>query len=48
MEEANSMVTELANVCAKEQALLRICKGLLSMLAALKVNYISGPYFDVL
>ncbi|KAL7584972.1 QWRF motif-containing protein 2 [Lactuca sativa] len=38
VEEANSMVTELANVCAKEQALLRICKGLLSMLAALKVK----------
>ncbi|KAI3497382.1 hypothetical protein L1887_39949 [Cichorium endivia] len=38
VEEVNSMVMELANVCAKEQALLRICKGLLSMLAALKVK----------
>ncbi|CAI9304170.1 unnamed protein product [Lactuca saligna] len=38
VEEANSMVSELASVCAKEQALLRICKGLLSMLAALKVK----------
>ncbi|KAL4581126.1 hypothetical protein LXL04_017335 [Taraxacum kok-saghyz] len=38
VEEVNSMVSELANVCAKEQALLRICKGLLSMLAALKVK----------
>ncbi|KAK9077216.1 hypothetical protein SSX86_005552 [Deinandra increscens subsp. villosa] len=38
VEEANSMVTELANLCAKEQALLRFCKGLLSMSAALKVK----------
>lgn len=38
VEEVNSMVTELANLCAKEQALLRFCKGLLSMLAALKVK----------
>ncbi|KAI3702344.1 hypothetical protein L6452_28080 [Arctium lappa] len=38
VEEVNSMVVELANVCAKEQAWLRICKGLLSMLAALKVK----------
>ncbi|KAJ0935343.1 putative QWRF family protein [Helianthus annuus] len=38
VEEVNSMVTELANMCAKEQALLRFCKGLLSMLDALKVK----------
>ncbi|XP_076953910.1 QWRF motif-containing protein 2-like [Bidens hawaiensis] len=38
VEEVNSMVTELANLCAKEQALLRFCKGLLSMSAALKVK----------
>ncbi|XP_071736807.1 QWRF motif-containing protein 2-like [Rutidosis leptorrhynchoides] len=38
VEEVNSTVNELANVCAKEQALLRLCKGLLSMLAALKVK----------
>ncbi|GJX29886.1 QWRF motif-containing protein 2-like protein [Tanacetum coccineum] len=38
VEEANSMVTELATLCAKEQTLLRFCKGLLSMLAALKVK----------
>ncbi|KAI3682226.1 hypothetical protein L2E82_50032 [Cichorium intybus] len=36
VEEANSMVIKLANVCAKEKALLRICKGLLSMLVVLK------------
>ncbi|KAK1431256.1 hypothetical protein QVD17_14591 [Tagetes erecta] len=38
VEEVNSMVTELANLCGKEQALLRFCKGLLSMSAALKVK----------
>ncbi|KAI3805015.1 hypothetical protein L1987_26997 [Smallanthus sonchifolius] len=38
VEEVNSMLTELANLCAKEQALLRFCKGLLSMSAALKVK----------
>nr|XP_043628752.1 QWRF motif-containing protein 2-like [Erigeron canadensis] len=38
VEEANSIVTELSNLCAKEQTLLRFCKGLLSMLAALKVK----------
>ncbi|XP_071729938.1 QWRF motif-containing protein 2-like [Rutidosis leptorrhynchoides] len=38
VEEVNSKVNELANVCAKEQALLRLCNGLLSTLAALKVK----------
>ncbi|XP_076919218.1 protein SNOWY COTYLEDON 3-like [Bidens hawaiensis] len=38
VEEVNLMVTEIAKVSAKERALLRICKDLLSVLSALKVK----------
>ncbi|CAI9286934.1 unnamed protein product [Lactuca saligna] len=37
-EEVNSLVMELANVSAKERALIRICKDFLFMLMALKVK----------
>ncbi|GKD63026.1 QWRF motif-containing protein 2-like protein, partial [Tanacetum coccineum] len=38
VEEVNMKVAELAKVSAKERALVRICKDLLSVLSALKVK----------
>ncbi|GAB4838340.1 hypothetical protein Ancab_027870 [Ancistrocladus abbreviatus] len=41
VERVNSLVAELANMAAKEQALLEQCKDILSMLAAMQVKHCS-------
>ncbi|XP_074330003.1 QWRF motif-containing protein 2-like [Apium graveolens] len=41
VEEVNSLVAELVQVCGKERALLEQCKDFLSMLAAMQVKYCS-------